>query len=96
MTSFVVFDSKVQELRDAIFLANDLENDIKKTIKEVFRNAGYHCKEIRLQEDGFSCIGGFSEIGFDDLKKIQDFFEDYHMSVYFHNTYMAFKFTQKS
>ena len=94
--SFAIFDAHMQELRDAMSLAVDLENNLKKTVKEVFRDAGYHCKEIRLQENGFSCIGGFSEIGFEDLKKIQEFFEDYHMSIYIHTTYIAFKFTQKS
>ena len=72
-----------------------LRDRITKAIKEVFRDAGYHCRQITLSKEGFSCIGQFSEISFNDLKKIDDYFEDYVMSIGFHNGLMEFKFTKK-
>lgn len=95
MTSFAIFYNDMKELVDAKSHEEYLRDRISKCIKEVFRDAGYHCKQITITQDGFSCIGQFSEIAFDDLKKINDFFEDYSMSVFFHNTFIGFKFNQK-
>lgn len=96
MISFALFDNEMRELVGAISLANDLQESLKKTIKDVFRDAGHHCKEIRIDNDGFSCIGIFSEISYAEVSKIGQYFEDYNMSIFTHNTCIAFRFTKKS
>lgn len=95
MTSFPIFFADMKELVETVSHQEFLHDRITKAIKEVFRDIGYHCKEIRIRKDGFSCVGNFSEISFEDLQKIDDFFKDYNMSIYFYNTSIGFKFTQK-
>lgn len=96
MIPFSLFDAQMQELLDAKDLENDLRNNLTSTIKEVFRDAGCHCKEIRLSKGEFTCISQFSEMSFRELQKINDYFEGYEMSIFYHNTLIAFRFTQKT
>ena len=94
MTPFSLFSAQMQELIETKATEIDLHNNLTSTIKEVFRDAGCHCKEIRLSTDSFTCISTFSEMSFRELQKINDYFEDYEMSIFTHNTLIAFRFTK--
>lgn len=96
MIPFSLFDAQMKELVETKATENDLHSNLTSIIKEVFRDAGCHCKEIRISNNSFSCISTFSEMSFRELQKINDYFENYEMSIYYHNTLIAFRFTQKT
>ena len=86
MTSFEQFSQDIEELLVAKSKEEYLLDRIDKAIKECFRDAGLHCKQVKIAKSSFSCITAVSEIDFDTLVKIREYFRGYSMTLKFFNT----------
>ena len=95
MTSFQQFSKDLDDMVATKSKEEYLADRIDKAVKEVFRDAGLNCKQLKLSRDSFSCIVSTFSIDFTTLSKIQEYFIDYEMSINFFNTNFEFVFTKK-
>ena len=95
MSDIANFSEKVAKAFELKKQENFLVDSLDKTIKEVFRNNGFHIHNVRIEPKGFSCMANYTSMDYDSLNKINDFFkEKYSLTIeYKECTNILFIFT---